>query len=32
MADVDLLGMYSRAAEEAFRLEAQQRYAVPRRG
>ena len=29
MADVDLLGMYSRAAEEAFRLEAQQRYAVP---
>jgi hypothetical protein len=29
MADVDLLGMYSRVAEEAFRLEAQQRYAVP---
>lgn len=29
MADVDLLGMYGRAAEEAFRLEAQQRYAVP---
>lgn len=29
MADVDLLGMYSRAAEEAFRLEAQQHYAVP---
>ncbi len=29
MADVNLLGMYSRAAEEAFRLEAQQRYAVP---
>ena len=29
MTDVDLLGMYGRAAEEAFRLEAQQRYAVP---
>jgi len=29
MADVDLLGMYGRAAEEAFRLEAQQLYAVP---
>lgn len=29
MADVDLLGMYRRAAEEAFRLEAQQLYAVP---
>ena len=29
MSDVDLLGMYSRAAQEAFRLEAQQRYAVP---
>ena len=29
MSDVDLLGMYSRAAGEAFRLEAQQRYAVP---
>ena len=29
MSDVDLLGMYSRAAEEVFRLEAQQRYAVP---
>jgi hypothetical protein len=29
MADVDLLGMYSRTAEEAFRLEAQQLYAVP---
>ena len=29
MSDVDLLGMYSRAAREAFRLEAQQRYAVP---
>jgi len=29
VTDVDLLGMYSRAAGEAFRLEAQQRYAVP---
>jgi hypothetical protein len=29
MSDVDLLGMYSRAAQEAFRLEAQQRYAAP---
>jgi hypothetical protein len=29
MSDVDLLGMYSRAAHEAFRLEAQQQYAVP---
>jgi hypothetical protein len=29
MADVDLLGMYRSAAEEAFRLETQQRYAVP---
>jgi Family of unknown function (DUF6879) len=29
MSDVDLLGMYSRTAGEAFRLEAQQRYAVP---
>lgn len=29
MSDVDLLGMYGRAAEEAFRLEAQQVYAVP---
>ena len=29
MSDVDLLGMYSRATREAFRLEAQQRYAVP---
>ena len=29
MTDVDLLGMYGRAAEEAFRREAQQRYAVP---
>ncbi len=29
MSDVALLGMYSRAAQEAFRLEAQQRYAVP---
>ena len=28
MSDVDLIGMYSRAAQEAFRLEAQQRYAV----
>jgi len=29
MSDVDLLGMYGRATQEAFRLEAQQRYAVP---
>jgi hypothetical protein len=29
MADVDLLGMYRSADEEAFRLEAQQLYAVP---
>jgi hypothetical protein len=29
MSDVDLLGMYRRATEEAFRLEAQQTYAVP---
>jgi hypothetical protein len=29
VTDVDLLGMYGRAAKEAFRLEAQQRYAVP---
>jgi hypothetical protein len=29
MADVDLLGMYRLAAGEAFRLETQQRYAVP---
>jgi hypothetical protein len=29
MSDIDLLGMYSRASWEAFRLEAQQRYAVP---
>src|SRR5689334_20993561 len=29
MADVDLLGIYRRAAQEAFRLEAQQGYAVP---
>jgi hypothetical protein len=29
MSDVDLLGMYSGATQEAFRLEAQQRYAVP---
>ena len=29
MADVDLLGRYRSAAEEAFRLEAQQLYAVP---
>lgn len=29
MSEPDLLGMYSRATEEAFRLEAQQRYAVP---
>ena len=29
MADVDLLGMYRAATGEAFRLETQQRYAVP---
>ena len=29
MSDVDLLAMYGRATLEAFRLEAQQRYAVP---
>lgn len=29
MSDVDLLGMYSRAGQEAFRLEAQQHYAIP---
>jgi hypothetical protein len=29
MSGVDLLGMYGRAAGEVFRLEAQQRYAVP---
>lgn len=29
MSDIDLLDMYSRAAVEAFRLEAQWRYAVP---
>ena len=29
MAGIDLLGMYKSAAGEAFRLEAQQRYAVP---
>ena len=29
MSGVDLLDMYSRASEEAFRLETQQRYAVP---
>ena len=29
MSEVDLLGMYGRAAWEAFRLEAQQRYVVP---
>lgn len=29
MSGVNLLAMYGRAAEEAFRLEAQQRYAVP---
>ncbi len=29
MSEPDLLAMYSRATEEAFRLETQQRYAVP---
>jgi hypothetical protein len=29
VSDIDLLGMYSRATQEAFRLEAQQCYAVP---
>ena len=29
MSDIDLLGMYGRAAHEAFRLEAHQEYAVP---